>query len=450
MTTVVAKASETKNEKLPVSYEADVCVVGGSCTGVFAAIRAARLGARVCIIEKQNAFGGVATNSLVYVWHSLLNTEFNKQIIAGLTFETMGRLKKRNAVVEHERSDSEGFRFNSQELKIELDEMILEHGIHPFFHTSFSEPVLEDGKLSGVIIDNKDGRTIIKAKQFIDASGDGDLAYRLGLESYTSDIMLPPTTCAHFEGWNSVREEIAGLIREKGSEFNLKPGYIWGNKLPGSETRMIAGTRIYDVNCSIAEDLTKAEIEGRRQIRAIMDIARKYIPENELVLTALPSQIGIRQTRQIKCQYQLTGDDVLHGKSFDDSIAYGSYRVDIHHHNKPGITFRYLDGREVYSSPGQAKEYGRWRSETEINPTFYQVPFRSIVPGKYDNLIIAGRMLDADPVAFSGVRVMVNMNQLGEAAGTAAYLALQKNVAIENLSAKDIQDTMKKEGSIIF
>lgn len=450
LSAVNVNAAEQKKNSHLISHETEVCVIGGSCTGVFAAIRAARLGAKVCIIEKQNAFGGVATNSLVYVWHSLMNTEFSKQIIAGLTEETMDRLKKRNAVNIEEKSEHAGFKFNSQELKIELDEMVLEHGIQPFFHTSFSEPVLEDGNLIGVIIDNKDGRSIIKAKQFIDASGDGDLAARLGLDSYRSDIMLPPTTCAHFEGWNSVREEIAQLIRDKGSEFNLKPGYIWGNNLPESDTRMIAGTRVYEVDCSKAADLTRAEIEGRRQVRAIMDIARKYIPENELVLTALPSQIGIRQTRQIKCQYQLTGDDVLNGKSFDDAIAYGSYRVDIHHHDKPGITFRYLDGREVYSSPGKPKERGRWRPETATNPTFYQVPFRSILPGKYDNLIIAGRMLDADPVAFSGVRVMVNMNQLGEAAGTAAYLALNKGVAIGDLSAKVVRNTMIKGGSIIF
>lgn len=118
-----------QNKKLPVSIETNVCVVGGSCTGVFAAISAARLGAKVCIVEKQNAFGVTATNSMVFVWHSLMNTEFNQQIIAGLTLETIERLKKRNAVNVYERSESEGLRFNSQELKLELDEMILEQNV---------------------------------------------------------------------------------------------------------------------------------------------------------------------------------------------------------------------------------------------------------------------------------------------------------------------------------
>lgn len=446
-----AVSRSRQNKKLPVSLETDVCVVGGSCTGVFAAISAARLGAKVCIVEKQNAFGGTATNSMVFVWHSLMNTEFNQQIIAGLTQETMDRLKIRNAVKTYDRSESEGFRFNSQELKIELDEMVLEHNIEPFFHTAFSEPVIDDdGELTGIIIENKDGRSIIKAKQFIDASGDGDLAYRLGLKNYTSDIMLPPTTCAHFEGWQSVRKEVSKLMKEHGKEFDMPLGYIWGNKIPGSETSMIAGTRVFDADCSKAADLTRAEMEGRRQVRAIMDLIRKYIPDNKVTLTGLPSHIGIRQTRQFKCQYQLTGNDVLHGVRFDDAVANGSYRVDIHHHNKPGITFRYLDGREAYSCPGQPKEYGRWRPETSENPTFYQVPLRSLIPGKYDNLILAGRMLDADPVAFSGARVMVNMNQLGEAAGTAAYLALEQNKAIEKVNPQKVREVLKNNGSIIL
>ena len=117
---LIYKRSEPKKE-LPVINEVDICVLGGSCTGVFAAVRASRLGAHVAIVEKQNAFGGVATNSMVNIWHSILNTEYNKQIIAGLTVEVIERLSKRNAVLKSEKSASVGVTFNSQELKIELD-----------------------------------------------------------------------------------------------------------------------------------------------------------------------------------------------------------------------------------------------------------------------------------------------------------------------------------------
>ncbi|NIP22319.1 MAG: FAD-dependent oxidoreductase [Phycisphaerae bacterium] len=452
-----AKADDTSknviNEparSLPVFAEADVCVLGGSCTGVFAAIRAARLGAKVILIEKQNSFGGTATNSMVNVWHSLMDTEFKQQIIAGLTVEVIERLKKRGAVKEERRSKSAGCSFNSDEMKIELDEMVKEAGVKPYLHTFFSMPYVKDGELKAVIVENKSGRGAIKAKMFIDATGDGDLCYRLGLKTYTSEYLQPPTTCARFSGWDSVGGKFNKLFREHGEEYDVPLGFVWGRGVPGSDVYMLAGTRVYGVDCSDAEQLTKAEIEGRRQVRSFMDMIRKYVPDNEIALQALPSQIGIRETRHVKCQYQIKGEDVLYAKRFDDAIANGSYRVDIHHQEKAGITFKYLDGTQSYDRPGYPSVKGRWRKETKTNPTFYQIPFRSLLPGKYGNLILAGRMLDADLVAFSAIRVMVNMNQTGEAAGTAAYLALESNSPITKLAVGKIREVMARGGSVII
>ncbi len=443
-------APKGKTKDLPLHHETDICVLGGSCTGVFAAVRAARLGARVTIIEQQNAFGGVATNALVFVWHSLKNTTFDKDIIAGCTRETMDRLQKRSAVIEKDGNPSGAFRFNSQELKIELDEMVLEEGIKPMLHTWYSEPVTDsNGHLTGIVVQNKDGRSVIKAHQFIDATGDGDLAMSLGIASYTAEQLLPPTTCAHIDGYNKVRWEVNDLLKKHHEEFNIPLGFVWGNNIPDSSSFMLAGTRVYGADCSKAEDLTKAEMEGRRQVRAIMDMIRKYHPEHDLSLTALPSLIGIRQTRQFRCMHQLTGEEVLNGTSFEDAIAYGSYRVDIHHQDKPGITFKYLDGTQEYVVSGKDRLKSRWREKTETNPTYYQIPLRSIIPGKYNNLILAGRMLDADLVAFSGVRVMVNMNQLGEAAGVAAYLAAQQNKPIAEVNADQVRKTLNKGGSVL-
>lgn len=443
------KTNKNTNDKLPVINDVDICVLGGSCTGAFAAVRASRLGAKVAIIEKQNSFGGVATNSMVNIWHSLYNTEFNRQIIAGLTLETIERLSGHNAIIKSERNPSAGVTFNSQELKIELDELVTESGIVPYLHTLFSEPWLDkNGNLAGVIVDNKSGRGIIKSRYFIDATGDGDLACRLGLESYVNDLLQPPTMCAHFDGWDGTQFE--ALLCEHGKEFGIPDGFVWGAKVPSTNSYMLAGTRVYRVNCSVAEDLTKAEIEGRRQIRAIMDMMRKYGKNINLGLTALPSYIGIRETRHIKCSYQMSDDDALYGKRFDDAIANGSYRLDIHHQDKPGLTFRYLDGTEVYARPGYPNETKRWRGEIPENPTFYQIPLRSLVPHKFDNLILAGRMLDASILAFSGIRVMVNMNQLGEAAGVATYIALHQNKSVRNVLALDVRNELRKGGSIII
>jgi hypothetical protein len=443
------KSSGKSSAELPVLNEYDICVLGGSCTGVFAAVRASRLGARVAIIEKQNCFGGVATNSMVNVWHSMLNTEYNKQIIAGLTGEVIERLTRRNAVIKSEKSVSIGVTFNSQELKIELDELILESKITPYLHTLFSQPYIdESGKLAGLTVDNKSGRGIIKAKYFIDASGDGDLCNRLGLESYTNELLQPPTMCAYFDNWDN--EQFNSLLKLHWKEYNIPEGFVWGAKVPTTNSYMLAGTRIYNANCSVADDLTKAEMEGRRQIRAIMDMMRKYGNNKDLGLVGLPSVIGIRETRHIKCLYQVTDEDALYGKRFDDAIANGSYRLDLHHQDKPGITFKYLDGTEVYSRPGYPDEKKRWRKEISINPTFYQVPLRSIIPGKFDNLILAGRMFDASMIAFSGIRVMVNMNQLGEAAGVTSYLALNQNKSVRTVSSAEVRNNLEKGGSIVI
>jgi hypothetical protein len=444
----IEKAS-TSASNLPVINDVDICVLGGSCTGVFAAVRASRLGARVAIVEKQNAFGGVATSGLVNIWHSLFNTEVNKQIIAGLTSEIIERLAKRDQVKNYAEDKKGAWRLNTQELKIELDELVLESGIKPFLHTLFSEPYLdENGNLSGVIVDSKSGRGIIKARYFIDATGDGDLSYRLGLKSYLHDFLQPPTTCAYIEGFDE--EKFNSLLKQYGKEFNIPDGFVWGAKVPSTNSYMLAGTRIYGVNCSNAEELTKAEFEGRRQIRAILDMIRKYDSNLHAGLVGLPSYIGIRETRHIECLYQVSDNDALYGKNFEDAIANGSYVLDLHHQDKPGITFRYLDGTQRYSRPGYPDEKSRWRKEIAVNPTYYQVPLRSLIPKKIQNLIVAGRMLDASMISFSGIRVMVNMNQLGEAAGVTSFLALHQNKKIRDVSSKDVRNELAKGGSIII
>lgn len=439
---------------LPVIHEADVCVLGGSCTGLFAAIRAARLGARVVIVEKDNCFGGIATTAMVNVWHSLWDTEGKKQIIAGLTEETMNRLDRRGAVQRHERTNpSRGFTFNSEELKIELDELAREALLKVYFHTQFAAPapLVENGRLAAVFVENKSGRGAIRARVFIDATGDADLAARLGCETYFANHLQPATACARFSGWGTLSEaNVGALIREHGPAHGLPPTFSWGNYVPNSDVYMLAATRIHGINPANADDLTHGEIEGRRQVRAITDILRAHVPGCRLSLEALPSRLGLRESRHIRSPYQLTGDDVLAGRTFDDAIAQGSYRVDVHHQDKPGITLRYLDGREEYHRPGFPSENGRWRPETAVNPTYYQIPYRTLLPvNGPGNVIVAGRMLDVDPIAHAAVRVMVNMNQTGEAAGVAAVLALETNTPLRTLDVAALRAKLIAGGSAL-
>ena len=299
---------------VPVVQDCDVCVLGGSCTGVFAAVRAAQMGARVALVEKQNAFGGVATSGLVNIWHKLYSNDGTKQIIGGLTYEAIKRLEKIGAVAGYGRGKRE-FALNTEELKIELDRLVGENGVRPYLHTYYSAPQIEGNKVTAVFVENKDGRQAIRAKVFVDATGDGDLAKDAGLPFEIRSGLQPPTTCAEISG---LPDSIVKLIQEHREEFGLAPDHGWGSFVPGSEgVRMCAYTHVFDTNASDANQLTAAEMEGRRQIRAYMDIARKYGgSKNKPCLLDLPSYIGVRETRSFTANYQLTEEDVLSCKRF--------------------------------------------------------------------------------------------------------------------------------------
>lgn len=438
-------------ETVPVIGEFDICVLGGSCTGVFAAVRAARLGANVAIIEKQNRFGGVATSSLVHMWHSLYDIDYKKQIIAGLTLETLERLAKRDAAATFINPKNYGVPLNSEELTIELDELIIESGVTPYLNTFFSSPVLEDGNVAAVVFQDKSGRRAVKAKVFIDATGDADLCLKAGLEVFTPNTIQPPTACARFTNWTFPDDfDPLAFIRKHMDEFNLPEGFMWGSHVPNSDVFMLAGTRVTGKNPADADDLTYCEMEGRRQVRVITDIFRTYAKDHIPQLHALPSLMGIRESRHIKSAGAVTGDDILSGRKFDDAIANGTYPVDIHHQDKPGITFLQLDGVRRYCRPGREAVVDRWREDSSEGPKHYQIPLSSIIPKGSKNVITAGRMIDADPKAFGAVRVMVNLNQTGEAAGVAAFLALDSNTDINVTKAKKVRELLAKGGSIVL
>ncbi len=444
---------EEPAREVPVAHECDICVIGGSCTGVFAAVRAARLGARVAVVEKQNCFGGMATAGLVYVWHSLHDTEGELPIIGGLTAEIIERLDRRDAVMRNERPNV-AFRINTEEMKIDLDEMIVEHEITPLLHTHYCAPVMDGDRLDAVIIENKNGRQAIRAAQFIDATGDADLALDLGLSAHEPEAYQPPSMCAKLYGMKTLGDfDWLAAIREHGEEFGLEKDWGWGGPIPGMpELQFRADMHVFDLDTTDAEDLTQAEIEGRRKIRAMLDIIRKYGPEgSSLHLADLAATIGIRETRRICGSYRLTGDDVLTGRRFEDAIANGSYPVDTHHADGAGITFHYLDGtKRIVPERGKPAIMGRWRDPLPEDPKFYQVPFRSLLQERVPNLMLSGRMLDADKAAFSAVRVMVNTNQTGEAAGVAAWLALDGDVPVQELDPARLREVLADGGSVII
>ena len=333
-----------------------------------------------------------------------------------------------------------------------MDELVMEQGgaIVPYFHTYFAAPYEEEGALKAICIENKDGRQAIKAKVFIDASGDGDLLFHLGGPFILDEHLQAPTTCAKIKDLCPEGVDLKETIKAHYQEFGMERDFGWSGDIPGlDDIRMYAETHVFGTNAADAGELTKAEIEGRRQIRAIMDIFRKYAPSENMALVGLASSIGIRETRRFEGEYQLTEEDVLWGKDFDDTIANGSYRVDVHQPVDGGFIFKDLDGKQFKFS-FNGVEQGRWRPEIEKNPTFYQIPYRTMINRKFDNVIAAGRMISTDKGAFGAVRVMVNLNQTGEAAGVAAFLALDSNSSVCDIDVKKLQKLLVEGGSILF
>ena len=189
---------------------------------------------------------------------------------------------------------------------------------------------------------------------------------------------------------------------------------------------MCAFTHAFGTDASDAEQLTAAEIEGRHQIRAYMNIARKYGGErNKPCLLDIADTIGIRETRSFTANYKLTEDDVMTGRRFPDAIANGTYPIDVHDPDTGKFKFKRPKGN------------------------FYQIPLSTMVSSKAPNLVMAGRMISTDRSAFGGIRVMVNLNQTGEAAGVTAALAVAEKTSISKVDAQLVRKELANLGAAI-
>lgn len=428
----------------------DLVVVGGGCTGVCAAVRAARQGLRVAIVEKNNCLGGVATSGLVNIWHTLLDVDGREQIIGGVTDEVVRTLSK-DGYASTGNNPAAAIRFDPNAMKWVLDRLVTECGIRVFFHTFYSTLIMQGDRITGVVVSNKDGMGILKADFFVDATGDGDLCRDAGLSAYRSAAIQPPSPGCFLKG--TMRHDIGQLIRAHGAEFGLDDDWGWDDFIPGIEdVRFRADFHIFGKLCNRAEDLTEAEMAGRNKIYALQALLRKY-DDPALSVVALSSHIGIRETVHYETRFRANEQDLLLGKAYEDTVMRGTYRVDIHHHDDNGITFKYLTGATVtYYGKSNPPIRGNWREEAGITTPYapyYQIPFDIMVQEKISNLIPVGRMVNADEGAFGAIRVMVNLNQLGEAAGIAAWLSLQENKPVSQLSGKTVRNHLQAGGSLL-
>lgn len=446
------------SKKVFLSEEVDVVVVGGGIAGIAAAISAARLGVKTALVERYGFLGGMATAGLVGPFMTSYDSRGEVQIIRGLFEELVRKMESLGGAIHSSQvragSLYAGFitvghdhvtPFDPECLKVVADEMVKDAGVQLFLHTYFLEAVREERLVGPIVLVDKAGLKALRGKIVIDCTGDADVCRSLGLPLVYGDGTTAQPATTFFRICNVDSEKVRAYVREYikniGQPFSGPFSWLVSKAkeegewiIPRDEIGMyetpvpgvwrINTTRILRVDGTKAEDLTRAEIEGRRQARFVFEFIKKHIPGFEkAIFMDTATQIGIRETWHVKGEYVLTVDDLLNGVSFDDTIALGAYPVDIHSSSNGGGEFIPLRGT-------------RW----------YHIPYRSLLPKEVENLLVAGRPISATHEAAAAIRVMPIAMATGEAAGTAAALAIRQSKSLRELSSKDLQEQLKRQG----
>jgi ribulose 1,5-bisphosphate synthetase/thiazole synthase len=412
--------------RLTVLAETDVLVLGGGPGGVGAAVAAARNGARTILVERFGSFGGTWTAGI-------LSAIMPFPFVKGIFTEVIRELSQRDGWLAWNDSEGAGGGYDSETIKMVLDELILRAGVQPLFFTQVVEVIRDGDRLRGVIVESKEGRHAILAKQIIDASGDGDVCVRAGV-SYDvgreKDGAVQPMTMifkmeevddALFSDYlkkNPNLEEDWKKAKARG-EITIPREDLLASKNPKKGQWAFNTTRIIGKDGTKVVDVTEAMIEGRRQVREVADFLQKYIPGFEkAVVSETAPHIGVRETRRIHCDYTVTADDIIQTTSFDDSIARGNWFIDIHSPTGEGT-------ERIYPPEG------KW----------YEIPYRSLRARGIENLLIASRCIDSTHEAHATIRITPQVMAIGEGAGTAAALCVKQGLK----STRDLDPTILRE-----
>lgn len=434
------------SKEIPVMAETEVLVVGGGPAGLAAALAAAREGTQTILVERHGCFGGVIAQAMIgtIAWY-----RSNDRVVdaGGIGAEFERRAKEMEAslsIFNYEILDTEVFKHIA-------DLMVQEAGIAPLLHCLTVDVIMEDDTIRGIITESKSGRRAILAQRVIDATGDADLAFRAGapcrmapkdqlepvsvnfgcsgvdIPKFFSYLAEKPSSIADWGDSSGEKEqdefstyliEPFNRAREAGElPKDVRIESYWGNFTDAGEITTLNAVHMAGYDPTDVHDLTRAEMDGRRLVMGAVAALKKYTPGFEKArLRTFGSSLGVRESRRIEGRYSLTEHDVLNQARFDDSI---------------GIFPEFLDGHNIAIMPSTGR--------------YFQVPYGMIIPKKVKNLLVAGRSVSSDHVAFAATRQMMCCIATGQGAGVASAISIKDGVASDEVDISRVQKALKTQ-----
>ncbi|MBO4572815.1 MAG: FAD-dependent oxidoreductase [Clostridia bacterium] len=402
----------------------DVIVVGSGPAGIAAAVTAGRNGVKTLLVESQGRVGGTATAGFMSHWTGTVGNKIYWEI-----------LKRHNLKCG---KDEKSIWIDPELLTITYIEMLEEAGVDMLLYTTVCDVVMDEKTVKGVVCCNKNGLTCYTAKVVIDASGDGDVAFKAGAEftlGRESDGKMQPATLMFKVGGVDMKRavlpgsfetlvptekgELQALAKEK---LPYPAGHVLLMESPTEGVVTCNMTNAIDIDGTKVEDLTRAEVTCRKQLMPIVEFLREYAPGYEnCYIVGSASLIGIRETRHFKGLYTLTEQDILDARKFKDFVVYGAhFNFDVHNISGAGLD-------ETGSQNTFKQEKG------------YTIPYKCLIPEVIDGLLLSGRNISGTHMAHSNFRAMPICAATGEAAGIAAALSVKGGVLPRCVTAEEIQ-----------
>lgn len=416
----------------------NLVVVGGGLTGVAAAVSAAREGLTVLLVEKSGCLGGAISNCLVYPFMPYWTKPYWGEAAKNKKYLSQGIFKEMKERHDKYVTDCKDHEFNSEYFKIVLDDMTVEAGVTVLFHSVLADVKKQGETITAVEIIAKSQRITVEGDFFVDATGDGDLFYlagcdyQLGRES--DGFCQPMTTCFRMSGvdldlFTEERPKLQEIYKEKqakGEITNPRENILVFFGV-GEDVLHFNSTRVIKLNPTDPFDVSRAEVMARRQIHELVSFLKENSKAfNESALISIAVDIGVRESRKLKGVHILTADEIINCTQFEDSIALGNYDIDIHNPTGTGTSHRFFGDGE-----------------------YYTIPYRSLLPKEFNNLLVAGRCLSATHEAQASVRIMPTCCCLGQAAGTAVGVALKSNKTAHTVDIKSLQNKLIENGAVL-